>query len=312
MAIFYNHIKGCGYGTAGQPESTSDVWSWIRWSSASALGNNNTTINENDRYRCWVPSLYIGKENNFATAVDYGYLITSRAKGQEIDERIDFKTSIYAPIIYMNPDYNNDANIIYIKDDNILSIKATPNDEDPGHIQIEGEDIILYSNKAIISDIVTIDKKANFELETQGSSKIKHSLYVGLDKDNVFDPANQKEGTIKAEYKCEALYFNATSDNRAKSNITPAEFSALSVVKNLPVYTFQYLNSEESVIGLIAQEAAEFNLDGFNMVDNLTATGEKDDFMQMKESKLVYVLWKAVQELSAEVEELKTQIASLK
>jgi hypothetical protein len=48
------------------------------------------------------------------------------------------------------------------------------------------------------------------------------------------------------------------------------------------------------------------------MVDNLEATGQDGDFMQMKESKLVYVLWKAVQELSAKVEELKAEIASLK
>ena len=44
------------------------------------------------------------------------------------------------------------------------------------------------------------------------------------------------------------------------------------------------------------------------MVDNLDASGENNDFMQMKESKLVYVLWKAVQELSAEVESLKAQL----
>jgi hypothetical protein len=48
------------------------------------------------------------------------------------------------------------------------------------------------------------------------------------------------------------------------------------------------------------------------MVDNLEATGQDGDFMQMKESKLVYVLWKAVQELSAEVEDLKSQIRNLK
>jgi hypothetical protein len=111
---------------------------------------------------------------------------------------------------------------------------------------------------------------------------------------------------------CQALYFNAISDRRAKSNITPAKFSALQVVKSLPTYTFNYKGKEEKTLGLIAQEAAEFNLDGFNMVDNLTATGANGDMMQMKESKLVYVLWKAVQELSAEVEDLKSQLASLK
>lgn len=309
MAIFYNHVKGCGWGTTGQSESTNDVWSWIRWSSASALGDDNTSINA--KSRCWVPSLYIGKENNFTTAVDYGYLITSKAKGQTIDERIDFTTSIYTPIIHMNPDHKNDVNIIYTQNDNTLSIKAIPESGTKGHIQVTGEDITLV-DKTMINDVVTIDSKANFELETQGSSKIKYSLYVGLDANNKFDTANQKEGTIKAEYKCEALYFNATSDRRAKSNITPAEFSAIDIIKQLPIYTFNYLNDPKLSVGLIAQEAAGHDLDGFNMVENLDASGEFGDFMQMKESKLVYVLWKAVQELSAEVEDLKTQIASLK
>ena len=122
---------------------------------------------------------------------------------------------------------------------------------------------------------------------------------------------NLGNGVIKAENKCEALYFNATSDKRAKSNITPTQFSALAVVKNLPIYTFNYNNKpEEKSIGLIAQEAAEYDLEGFNMVDNLDASGQGMDFMQMKESKLVYVLWKAVQELSVEVEELKAQLNS--
>ena len=90
--------------------------------------------------------------------------------------------------------------------------------------------------------------------------------------------------------KCEAKYFNAISDRRAKSNITPAEFSALDIIKQLPIYTFNYLNDPKLSVGLIAQEAAEHDLDGFNMVDNLDAAGEFGDFMQMKESKLVYVL----------------------
>jgi hypothetical protein len=118
--------------------------------------------------------------------------------------------------------------------------------------------------------------------------------------------------SITSNSYCQALYFNATSDRRAKSNITPAKFSALQIVNSLPTYTFNYKGKEEKTLGLIAQEAAEFNLDGFNMVDNFEATGQDGDYMQMKESKLVYVLWKAVQELSSEVEELKAEIASLK
>lgn len=142
--------------------------------------------------------------------------------------------------------------------------------------------------------------------EISHKASVGVSLYIGGDYQ---DPG---ANNVKVQNKCEALYFNAASDRRAKSNITPTQFSALNIVNSLPTYTFNYNNKEEKTLGLIAQEAAEFNLDGFNMVDNLEATGQDGDFMQMKESKLVYVLWKAVQELSAEVEELKAEIRNLK
>jgi hypothetical protein len=124
--------------------------------------------------------------------------------------------------------------------------------------------------------------------------QVKEHLYVAK---NIYAGADtyawgttDTSGVIKADKRCEALYFNATSDRRAKSNIKPAEFSALNIIKQLPIYTFNYLNDPKLSVGLIAQEAAEYDLDGFNMVDNLDAPGEFGDFMQMKESKLVYVL----------------------
>ena len=123
---------------------------------------------------------------------------------------------------------------------------------------------------------------AKTEISHQASVGV--SLYVG---EGYQDPG---ANNLTVKNKCEALYFNATSDRRAKSNITPTQFSALNIVNSLPIYTFNYNNKEEKTIGLIAQEAAEFDLNGFNMVDNLEATGQDGDFMQMKESKLVYVL----------------------
>lgn len=106
----------------------------------------------------------------------------------------------------------------------------------------------------------------------------------------------------------QAPYFNATSDARAKENIRKADFSALSIVNSLPVYNFNYKNSEKPSIGVIAQEAAEFNVDDFSLVENVEATGENNDYMSVKESKLIYILWKAIQEQQQEIEELKSQL----
>lgn len=122
------------------------------------------------------------------------------------------------------------------------------------------------------------------------------------------------QGSILSGTKVEAPYFNATSDERAKYDIQPANFDATSIVNDLPVYTFHYKNSDAPSVGVIAQEAKK--LDGrikdFSLVDNPNASGENGDYMTIKESKLVYILWKANQELSARVSELEKQIDQIK
>lgn len=115
-------------------------------------------------------------------------------------------------------------------------------------------------------------------------------------------------GSITTEGKCEAQYFNATSDRRAKTNIVEVDFNATDLINQLQIYGFNYKNNNEAAIGIIAQEALPHNIGEFSLVDNPSASGENGDYMAIKESKLVYILWKAIQELSAEVTQLKEQI----
>lgn len=109
----------------------------------------------------------------------------------------------------------------------------------------------------------------------------------------------------------EATYFNATSDRRAKTNISAYNGNATELVKKIPIYTFNYLTNNSPSIGMIAQEAAMFDnaIPNFSLVNNEKATGENGDYMSIKESKLVYILWKAVQEQAAKIEELEKKIA---
>ena len=82
----------------------------------------------------------------------------------------------------------------------------------------------------------------------------------------------------------------------------------------MPIYEFQYKNNNTSSIGVIAQEAAELDhyFTDFSLVDNPQATGEDGDYMTIKESKLVYVLWKAVQEQQEQIEQLKAELNKIK
>lgn len=113
---------------------------------------------------------------------------------------------------------------------------------------------------------------------------------------------------IDSAHYCQAGYFNATSDMRAKENIRKSNFSALSIINSLPIYNFNYKNSDKPSIGVIAQEAARFDIDDFSLVENIEASGKDNDFMSIKESKLIYILWKAIQEQQEEIEDLKKQL----
>lgn len=316
MAIFYNHIKGCGASSTGQASSTKDLWTWIKF--ADITGESvNTDLTDSNMSVEYLPSILLYSSNDMTNISDttdvrkdFGKIITSKAINQQIEKDFTFVQNLY---------FKKDRGLCWaeVNDAHVL----TCGEEEltlrhPSKIGIIATTETVFPYKIKIDDNNTtttiIDPIATYTFHTTGTAKINHCLYVGTDTENKFNPTTATMGTIKAEHKCEALYFNATSDRRAKSNITPTEFSALSVVNALSTYTFNYHNKQEKTLGLIAQEAAKFDLDGFNMVDNLQATGQGSDMMQMKESKLVYVLWKAVQELSAEVEALKTQIASLK
>lgn len=101
-----------------------------------------------------------------------------------------------------------------------------------------------------------------------------------------------------ASKKCQAVFFNATSDYRAKSNIKYLDIDALDLINKVQLYSFNYKDSNEPSIGVIAQDLMDLNIGDFSLVDNKDATGVKGDYMRVKESKLTYILWKAVQELS--------------
>ena len=264
MAIFYEHIKGCG--------PNNNYISWIKWSNEnSAPGNIDAT---------YLPKILIGTDTTDGKK-DFGTIITSDATGQTINQSFTFAKDIKVT-----------------QEISSLSIKATEKVSAP-KLQCSDDTYILEN---IIhfreSSIESVDGEG-FKFFSSGRFEFNKNVNI--------------TGDISSSGKCQASYFNATSDARAKINIIPAHFSALEVVNSIPTYTFNYINKpQERVLGLIAQEAAQHTLDGFNMVDNLTASGENGDYMQIKESKLVYVLWKAVQELTDEVESLKAQLNNLK
>ena len=261
MAIFYEHIKGCG--------PKNKYTSWIKWSDEDTIPS--------DKNKKYLPKVKVDTQ-------DFGTIITSNAIGQYISTPFTFLSSIYL-------EYEQESSIKIDYGQGKLRLI------DANTIDCNAQEYIKFTTKL-------------FNTQAIEAQTINATTSITTPEGNI---TTLKGTTIEISGKCQASYFNATSDVRAKTNITPAEFSALTVVNSIPTYTFNYINKpQERVLGLIAQEAAQHTLDGFNMVDNLTASGEDGDYMQIKESKLVYVLWKAVQELTDEVESLKAQLNNLK
>ena len=129
--------------------------------------------------------------------------------------------------------------------------------------------------------------------------------YGGLSRNNSFvlDKGTLKTpGAIEASGSIQATSFNATSDRRKKENIKKAHFDATDFVNHLRVVNFNYIGNEEKNIGLIAQEVDELDCGVA-----LTATGS-DGFEVLKETKLIYVLIKALQEANERIDELEKQI----
>lgn len=108
--------------------------------------------------------------------------------------------------------------------------------------------------------------------------------------------------SIESSGSVQATSFNATSDRRKKENINKANFDATDYINHLRVVNFNYIGNEEKTLGLIAQEVDELDCGV-----SLTAIGS-DGFEVLKETKLIYVLIKALQEANDRIDELEKQI----
>ena len=345
MAVFYNYIKGCGkdatvpkdqLASAKSKTYTTDSWSFLKWTDKLYYTKdpvedfkyfeNNPIISFNNQ-----PSFISDSANNpDASSYSTGRILTSAARGQYTCYDLSFKNG---PGSDKSTTFYQDSNTFYTE----TSDWTINDDKDNTIIHLYGPNSITSSDynaekkKSIVevggSYGVEINKslKVGTTLDTHSNGGVKFLVQqnniclngsVSLAADEaVIVPSTEKSPVsikrnleIDSSKYCQAGYFNATSDARAKENIRKADFSALSIVNSLPIYNFNYKDSEKPSIGVIAQEAAEFNVDDFSLVENIEATGENNDYMSIKESKLIYILWKAIQEQQKEIEELKSQL----
>lgn len=274
MAIFWEHIKGISH------DASTPIYTWIKW------GTNTNPF----------PVLYTSRTNNYEdkSLTSYGELAVagSTTKAQNI---------------YTNWHIKNTLTI-----DNICQLTSTGKWTTGG---TTGKTFLEF--KPVQSPGIDTLKWGNSELRTVYTGCSKDPLSFPTDYAHTFEGAvwftdhvsMKKDLTV--DKKVEALYFNATSDKRAKENLCAYTDSALDIINRVQVYTFNYRHHDKRTVGLLAQDLLDYTLNGVCLVDNINATGVDNDYMTINESKLVYILWKAIQEQQALINQLEERIKKL-
>lgn len=290
MAIFIPHIKGC--------DDANVIYTWIEWPDHGGI----------------TPLIKYNTTNNLTGAQPLGNIITSGAENQEINKEISIpniqeikKLDFFsAGSISLNSD-NTAWKFLGEADKNLeINSQAELNLYGATKTYLQaGSD----NNTSITLTSTTVDTTTTSIITHKAKEHNFSSGYVTIGNGG---NATKEDYSLYIQKSCNALYFNATSDVRAKTKVQHASFKALNIVKSLPVYTFNYKETGSPSIGLIAQDAAKISFGSdFSLVNNEAASGENGDYMTIKESKLIYVLWKAIQEQQEQINYLTSLVKDL-
>lgn len=289
MAIFIPHIKGC--------DDANLIYTWIKWPE-----NGGVT-----------PSICWNTINNFNDAKDLGNIITSGAENQEINKAIsipniqEIKKLDFFSAGSISLNNNNTAWKFLGEADKNLEINSQ------AELNLYGTTKTYLQAGSDATSITLTSTTVDTTTTSIITHKAKeHNFSLGYVTIGNGGNATKEDYSLYIQNSCNALYFNATSDIRAKTKVQHASFKALNIVKSLPVYTFNYKETGSPAIGLIAQDAAKISFGSdFSLVNNETASGENGDYMTIKESKLIYVLWKAIQEQQEQINYLTSLVKDL-
>lgn len=234
------------------------------------FSSTGTTANVNN-----LPEVYLSTTNDFDAAQSCGRILTTNVVNGYINEHFEFRSSLNVKDIFTLSKTISNTNYS-------LSFSYT--------------DSQWQINSAQTIKIIT----PNFILDSTEDVVINRGLTTNKVVIESYDQTH--------DGSCTAVYFNATSDYRAKRDFKSLNFDALKLINNTSLYSFKYKDSNLPSIGIIAQDVQDIDINGFKLVDNPDATGENMDYMHIHESKLVYILWKAIQEQQKEIEDLKKQL----
>ena len=272
MALNWQHIKGI-YGS-------EPLYTFIEFSSTTYNANSNNTFD-------YAPTIWYGVNNS--KDKELGHIITEKATGQKIEHTLTIND-----LLTCNKGIKNSNSIEYINDSN-------------------NKFKVSFSSAG--KDYITLKASENKNLEltipTQGKFTVNANTILS-DNNRLEVGTNAISKTTITKDCVEAPYFNATSDMRAKENIIPFNGDAIKIITSLPTYTFNYKNSDTISYGILAQDLVNTKINNFSFIENANASGENNDYMKVKESKLIYLLIEGIKAQQKEIDSLKAQLEELK
>lgn len=308
MAIFYRWVKG--YNDVGVQGPTG-AYSFLQWPIKTDFDANNTSdtfISEEDIS----PKFYLNKDNtNTSDSIDpyVGRILLDRP----ISVNKLYCQNIHLPWLFKNSAGIGCNKIQYIDNDD-KSITESNTKGATVSLSATGIDIGAPTGSSaeilasIASEKITFNKKVgitgglsvtggNLSVtgNITGSNNIKgYSLNI---TENAYITGTITGGTIISNGLCQANYFNAKSDLRAKTNIETADFSEEFIDDILAaIVTYEFKNKSNTdprFIGLIAQEViaicTEHNVDPHMFVSNMDATGINNDYMSLNINNLMFL-----------------------
>lgn len=280
--IFWEHIKGLN-------KDTNEVLTYINFQKTvgtqminnPTIGVGATGYNEvnNHILTSGMTNGYISNPFTFKQGlwIQEGDVSNPRIAFNAYQNKWNFISFNWPLLIRAESNGNNTPyNIDILSDKGDITIESKATDQAYGHIYIKGNSLSLQV------PAVSMDG------------------HMSTHKIDITAGSGNDDGS------CTAVYFNATSDWRAKKDFKLLDINALELIKKVQLYSFKYKDNNTPSIGIIAQDVENIDIEGFKLIGNENATGENFDYMTIHESKLVYILWKAIQEQQKEIEELKS------
>lgn len=341
MAIHFNYIKGLNGNVTHLKDETIEntlhkqdaIYTYIRWSQDCSINDGKIS-----RHCDFLPTILgsmsksLESASNDTTQCDFGRIITSNAIAQHIDQNLHITN--YKQIKFCGEKLSEDKTEGDFTDSaisgdwtkRICAVMNWKKDQDGYQaFQITSyKDLVLGAGDTSNHGKITLSSSPGGKLtaielnaETTNITGVVNILNnkTTINSSGITTIGNiNVTGKIITSEEVDALFFNAKSDQRAKSHIQLFKSNALDIVNKLPIYEFHYRNNDAPSIGVLAQDAITFDeqFTDFSLVNNPDATGENGDYMTVKESKLVYILWKAVQEQQAQINYLQEQLNKIK